>query len=502
MRSLWRLHRFVLVLILLLLILALGACGSPDAGQASIAIIGGARERGYPAVGALVRDSGTSFDSFCTATLIHPEWLLTAGHCWVISGYEPWQVEFFVGDDARLASLGRTHWLESVYYPPEYDPSSPTVNDIALVHLLVPITDVAPMPYSGRALANGDGVRLTWVGFGRDDGVAQTGAGLKRRTSGDHGLVFATEYVHGPTTCQGDSGGPAFADFGAGETIVGVVSATTSSCTSVGTDTRVDVFAGWIAETIRRNTDCAFTGGDCGEGYACWPRVGGDLRCTDSAGHGDLETCDPGSVVGACADGLVCSPLSATLGVCLRACLVGESACDYGVCETAFDGVDRLGRCTPTFCGRPSECGASEDCVWLPGRTDLGLCRECADQDSDGHCASDDCNDSDPAAHPGAAEVCDNARDDDCDGDTDLSDADCRGPVDAAIHEDAGVPGADGSVDPGADAGAHSPRGRGGCACGVAPRAVSGGDGARWLLAALASLGVGLRRRRRGAPKT
>lgn len=39
-----------------------------------------------------------------------------------------------------------------------------------------------------------------------------------------------------------------------------------------------------------------------------------------------------------------------------------------------------------------------------------------ADEDGDGHPASVDCDDTDPAVHPGAIDVCFDARDNDCDG--------------------------------------------------------------------------------------
>lgn len=53
----------------------------------------------------------------------------------------------------------------------------------------------------------------------------------------------------------------------------------------------------------------------------------------------------------------------------------------------------------------------------------------CTDDDLDGAfghaCGGDDCNDADPGVHPGAAEVCGDGRDDDCNGLTDDADPSC-----------------------------------------------------------------------------
>lgn len=65
-----------------------------------------------------------------------------------------------------------------------------------------------------------------------------------------------------------------------------------------------------------------------------------------------------------------------------------------------------------------------------PGAYELQACPGCADADGDGYsdenCGGADCDDGDAAINPGAAEVCDNVTDDDCDGLVDCDDAvDC-----------------------------------------------------------------------------
>ena len=91
---------------------------------------------------------------------------------------------------------------------------------------------------------------------------------------------------------------------------------------------------------------------------------------------------------------------------------------------------------TPSFLcqGQPSEdCsnGADDDADGLVDCNDPDCL---ADADSDGYilapCGTD-CDDTDPTVHPGATEVCDNGKDDECDGLADCDDADCQAQVDA-----------------------------------------------------------------------
>jgi hypothetical protein len=75
--------------------------------------------------------------------------------------------------------------------------------------------------------------------------------------------------------------------------------------------------------------------------------------------------------------------------------------------------------------------GVDDDCDGLIDCNDPNCD---ADYDNDGYCdvpgpccqfAEADCNDHDAAVHPGAAEVCDDGKDNDCDGLTDCDDSDC-----------------------------------------------------------------------------
>ncbi|MDY0060757.1 MAG: MopE-related protein [Myxococcota bacterium] len=91
-----------------------------------------------------------------------------------------------------------------------------------------------------------------------------------------------------------------------------------------------------------------------------------------------------------------------------------------------------------SFCDPNS--GRECDCLGWPGQTGTQICEAdgsgwsecfgcptdpvCVDHDEDGYgegesCNGPDCNDDDPDINPDEAEVCDNGKDDDCDGETD-----------------------------------------------------------------------------------
>ena len=102
------------------------------------------------------------------------------------------------------------------------------------------------------------------------------------------------------------------------------------------------------------------------------------------------------------------------------------------VCDHTGDPCTDWDDCTDDICEEESdECynpcaatGPEDPCCDDPECVDAPICSDCWDSDGDGYddeaCGGDDCDDSDPAVNPGAAEVCDNGIDDDCDGLTDM----------------------------------------------------------------------------------
>lgn len=301
-----------------LMALALAACEPGTVGTTGPAagarpIVNGETEEGFPAVGALVivvPDWGY-FGSYCTGTLIDPYWVLTAGHC-VTSQQGGWPlipgiVRFYIGNDARARahsdgpSTGRMVPVDDFVAFPDYDPEGLVgFDDVGLVRLAEPVTDVAPMPLNLAALGGADLERpIRYVGFGVSDGTNHSGGGLKRTTTLPLTWLTDVSYLSdqdGTGTCFGDSGGPGMVDEDGAWRVVGVVSAGTSRAGS-GTDPcatgtgyymRVDAYASWIAEV----TGLAFPSCDGAGQCLCAQACRTDGTCDNQACR--TRTCSEG----------------------------------------------------------------------------------------------------------------------------------------------------------------------------------------------------------------
>lgn len=310
-------HLVVALPLALVASLVLGGCQTEDApsvGQQ--AIVGGAPAgAAYPAIGLLVDLSSGTPAFICTGTLIASDAVLTAAHCLqaadattigfalrstisgataaaFIRGKDLAPNTAFVGDEALPVGIGQA-------------------NDIGVLTLATPITNVAPMllvrPSEEKA-ATAVKAKLVAVGAGRSVAANPASFGVLRQATisiadaGEFELDVALPNEAQP--CFGDSGGPLLYDVdsggGADYRVVGVISRTanpflTEVCDDGAIATRVDAYVDWIVgETVL----------PCGSGFdstKC-PDAGtstndGGKPKGDGAGTGTGTSIGPGPII-------------------------------------------------------------------------------------------------------------------------------------------------------------------------------------------------------------
>ena len=233
------------------------ACGAPPepGAAAGSGIEGGEVDMGDPEVGILVYADGNA----CTATLIAPDVLLTAGHC-VIQDLEGFYTE---GGTSSLIPGKTRHPVTAKVAHPQYRPDASDcpnqTPDVALVRLASPIAGVTPMAFAratdrlpqarDEVVAVGYGVHHT---PGSPDFEGDPGAIKRRATERVLDAPAASVHVERVTGIvnHGDSGGPLVF----GQKIFGTASCITSDFPSDYTAYygRVDVAAPWIATMLAR----------------------------------------------------------------------------------------------------------------------------------------------------------------------------------------------------------------------------------------------------------
>jgi hypothetical protein len=227
-----------------LALVLLAACTTaPTLGTTTAEIRGGTTDDGDPAVVAL---SVLGVYSYCTATLIAPHTLLTAGHC-NIDGAE---AEFGTNAESPTQSIDVADVAVHPMYAGEGKPY-----DFALMKLAKDPDGIAPVILSAIPLGSANiGEIIRHVGFGVTDDTSGSGGGTRRTVSYTLNTVDAVliySGAQGEQTCTGDSGGPGFMTLdGQTEVEVGVVSdGPNCDLSQDGWDDRVDVVAAWIATT-------------------------------------------------------------------------------------------------------------------------------------------------------------------------------------------------------------------------------------------------------------
>ncbi len=185
------------------------------------------------------------------------------------------------------------------------------------------------------------------------------------------------------------------------------------ACVSMGVDSRCDDMA------YCNGTESCVVGVGCSAGTAINCNDG--IMCSVDSCNEASDMCEHVYSSMMCGSGEVCTMSGCTPGMACTG--PTASVCDDGLFCNGFETCSSS-TSTPGVCqgGTAPSCDDGNACTVDSCSESLGCTNVPQDLDGDGYgdaaCGGMDCNDSDPAIHPGVTDVCDGV-DNDCDGSVD-----------------------------------------------------------------------------------
>ncbi|MFE4634880.1 S1 family peptidase [Streptomyces sp. NPDC056773] len=197
----------------------------------------------------------------CTATLVDPQWVITAKSCFASKPAESIEVAAGAPKEKTTVTVGRADLAASGGHTSDIAQLVPhSDRDLVMARLDQPATGVTPVSLSSTAPQSGE--ELTVSGFGRTDTEwAPTKPHTAAFTAGESGgrdVELTVKSPAGATFCQGDAGSPALRTENGKPALVAVGSrAGQAGC--FGTDegivtggaraSRTDDLRNWIQQT-------------------------------------------------------------------------------------------------------------------------------------------------------------------------------------------------------------------------------------------------------------